>query len=162
MSKVQHKFRMEAELGTLDSQLERATLVQAARAHRLQTEGKRVALDPGDNAKGSDMKLSVIADERAEDSNDNCMGSVSKKVEQHLTPKLDFSHDGTEVSTWTVDVRFSVHRVVNRVQNCRCHRHWEARPGSSFVLRTNMVVPICEGMRHASLNAWCESNSDLA
>lgn len=92
---------MEAELSSLDSQLERAKLAEAVRDRRLQTEGKMSPVASA-NSSTPDVKRSLFPDDGcvdayarttlALDSDDN-----SGKKGQQWTPQLDLTQDEHKV-----------------------------------------------------------------
>lgn len=104
MSKVQEKPRMEAELGRLDSRLERAKIAHGARARRLETEG--VMPEPSRNPAMPKAKRTTFLDEKpnhtlvrpaVEEDNYGRSTEGSSSLDQQMAPKLDLSQDGPQV-----------------------------------------------------------------
>lgn len=103
-SKVEQKCRMEAELSSLDSQLERAKLAQGARAQRLQAAGVE------DSAAGKTPNITRVLFSHDGDEHDRCHSDVpagpkssssegGPKMDLSWTPQLDLSHDEKKVAT---------------------------------------------------------------
>lgn len=97
---------MEAELGVLDSQLERVKLVQAARAKRLQAEGKEALPHVPEGGDSSTLNQAFPPEENAPrvapPASERCANDVliarPSKTGGNLAPKLDLSLGKSEVS----------------------------------------------------------------
>lgn len=91
---------MEAELSSLDSQLERAKLTEVVRDRRLQTQGK---MSPVASAKSNtpDVKRSLFPDD----------GGVDPY--SHTTVAVDYDEAGTKGQQWTpqLDLTQDEHKV---------------------------------------------------
>lgn len=105
MSKVDQMGRMEAELTSLDSQLERAKLAQAARSSRLEAGSAR-ATEASPSSKTPEVKRNLFRDESGMDGRHNPAldpdldaTSASSLKTGEWTPQLDLSHDDTKVNS---------------------------------------------------------------
>lgn len=99
--RVQQKDRMAAELTTLESRLDRAKLVQSARAQRLTVESKAIETD---HTMNPDRRL--FMDDTPTHGPDRCTvngdpdsksSAEVLKQEQLLTPTLDLSQEKSQV-----------------------------------------------------------------
>lgn len=105
MSKVDQMGRMEAELTSLDSQLERAKLAHAARSSRLEAGSARAA-EATPSSKTPEVKRTLFRDESGMDGHRNPAldpdldaTSASSLKTGEWTPQLDLSHDDTKVNS---------------------------------------------------------------
>lgn len=94
---------MEAELSSLDSQLERAKITEAVRDRRLQTEG-RIYPAASANSNTPDVKRSLSLDEGCTDAHGHPAVGLdsdgnSAKKDLRWSPQLDLSQD--EIKVWT-------------------------------------------------------------
>ncbi|CAM9399175.1 unnamed protein product, partial [Hapterophycus canaliculatus] len=99
VSKVNQRARMEAELTSLDSQLERAKLAQAARSSRLEADNSLRSVPLG-KSDASEVKRTLFQGERNRQSLDPDLGATSAVAPkgEEWTPQLDLSHDETKVN----------------------------------------------------------------
>ncbi|CAM9456319.1 unnamed protein product [Ectocarpus sp. 6 AP-2014] len=104
MSKVDQMGRMEAELTSLDSQLERAKLAQAARSSRLEAGSAR-ATEASPSSKTPEVKRTLFRNESGMDGRhipaldpDLDATSASSLKTGEWTPQLDLSHDDTKAT----------------------------------------------------------------
>ncbi|CAM9442152.1 unnamed protein product, partial [Ectocarpus fasciculatus] len=104
MSKVGQMGRMEAELTSLDSQLERAKLAHAARSSRLEASSAR-ATEANPSSKTPEVKRTLFRDESGMDGHRNPAldpdldaTSASSLKSGEWTPQLDLSHDDTKAT----------------------------------------------------------------
>ena len=105
VSKVDQKSRMEAELSSFESQLQRAKLLQAARAQRLRAAAKATAAQPTqDIAEESKESLSAkqtLFPEETHETDDGREPTTHdevSKVERRWTPQLDLSTPQLDLS----------------------------------------------------------------
>lgn len=106
VSKVERKARMEVELSSLGSQLERAKLAQTARCHRLQAAETKNAMEASPNSKPSEVKRTLFSDgsdvhrhgrcARNQDTHDRSAACVSKG--DLWMPELEFLNDEAKVA----------------------------------------------------------------
>lgn len=99
VSKVNQRARMEAELTSLDSQLERAKLAQAARSSRLEAD-ESLKNVPLRKSEVREVNRALFPNENRYPSLEPDLDAISAgvpKVEQ-WTPQLDLSHEETKVS----------------------------------------------------------------
>lgn len=91
---------MEAELTSLDSQLERAKMTHAARCSRLEV-GKMEKAEISLGGKISEVKRALFSDESDKDSRRHPSLDPNLRGDQmdNWTPQLDFSQDETKVNT---------------------------------------------------------------
>ncbi|CAM9584671.1 unnamed protein product, partial [Scytosiphon promiscuus] len=96
--KVNQRARMEAELTSLDSQLERAKLAQAARSSRLEADDSLRSV-PLAKSDAPEVERALFQDKDLHPSLDPDLGAApaGAKAEQ-WSPQLDLSHDETKSS----------------------------------------------------------------
>lgn len=91
---------MEAELTSLDSQLERAKMTHAVRCSRLEV-GKMDKTETFHGSKTPEVKRALFPDES--DTDDRRHPALHPALHAnrmgHWTPQLDLSHDETKVNT---------------------------------------------------------------
>lgn len=103
---------MEAELTSLDSQLERAKLAQAARSSRLEADDSLKGVPLGKSCP-PEVKRNLFQDEKRNPNLDpdlRAPSTVTGKGEE-WTPQLDLSHDEAKVSHGLQRLTASASRV---------------------------------------------------
>lgn len=110
--KVGQKSRMEAELSSLDSELERAKLAQAARARRHEVEGIKFEIEEKAEAhvdkESPSAKRALFPDEKTSRPDPQARPSEgTAKAKVQWTPQLDLGQCEEKVRLLPWAIRFS-------------------------------------------------------